>query len=157
VGNLVRHGRRIGPGVNLAFRLANESSLFIANESPLLMSPRLSRLCAAWYIVLIALPFTAPSQTIDLLDLLSGNASLHGVQFAPTPVLASLLADTDLSLIPALETTAAQLKLGSRSAPNGLNFATASNLAAAAIAILAPPVPSAAIGRHLAFPTILRR
>jgi hypothetical protein len=160
--------RRIEPGVSLAFRvvvaneicllIAKERSLLAANEGPLLMSPTLSRLCAVWYIVLIAMPFTAPSQTIDLVDLLSGDASLHGVQFAPTPMLASLLADTDLSLIPALETTAAQLKLGSRSAPNGLNFATASSLAASAATTLAPPVSStAAIGLHLAFPTILRR
>jgi hypothetical protein len=167
VGNLVRHGRQTRPGVSLAFRVvANEISLLNAsgrsllttNEGPLLMSPRLSRLCAVWYIVLIALPFTAPSQTIDLVDLLSGNASLHGVQFAPTPALASLLADTDLSLIPALETTAAQLKFGSRSAPEGLNFATASTLAASGATILATPVSStAAPGIHPAFPTVLRR
>jgi hypothetical protein len=122
------------------------------------MSPRLSRLCAIWYIALIAMPFTAPSQTIDLADFLSGDSSLHGVQFAPTPVLASLLADTDLSLIPALETTAARLKLESRLVPNGLSVASAFCLAAVPTPVLAPPDTSAgAIGRHLAFPTILRR
>jgi MFS family permease len=84
--------------------------------------------------------------------------SLHGVQFAPTPVLASLLADTDLSLIPALETTAARLKLESRLVSNGLSVASASRLAAVPTPVLAPPVTSAGvIGRHQAFPTILRR
>jgi len=92
-------------------------------------------------------PFTAPSQTIDLADLLSGHSGRHGVQFAATPALASLLADTDLSLIPALETTAARLKLDSRSAPGGSTFVTASRLPAAATALLAqpprpPPLPA---------------
>jgi hypothetical protein len=122
------------------------------------MSSRLTRFCAVWYVVLIAVPFTAPSQTIDLADFLGGHASHHGGQFAATPVLASLLADTDLSLIPALETTAARLKLDSRLVPHGANFATASCLPAPATAILAQPSSSAApLGRHPALPTILRR
>jgi hypothetical protein len=150
MGYLVRYGRRIIPGDSLAVCLLNGNSL--------LMSPRLSRLCAVWYIVLIAVPFTAPSQTIDLADFLSGHSGHHGVQFAATPVLASLLADTDLSLVPALETTAARLKLDSRLVPNGSNFATASCLPAAATAIFAQPSSSAAaLARHLALPTILRR
>jgi hypothetical protein len=145
------YGRPMTPGVSLAVCLANGNSL--------LMSPRLSRLCAVWYIVLIAVPFTAPSQTIDLADLLSGHSGHHGgVQFAATPVLASMLADTDLSLIPALETASARLKLDSRLAPNGSNFLTASGLPAAAAAILAqPPSSAAALGTHLALSTVLRR
>jgi hypothetical protein len=138
------------PGVTLAVCLVDGNSL--------LMSSRLSRFCAVWYIVLIAVPFTAPSQTIDLADILGGHAGHHGGQFAATPMLASLLADTDLSLIPALETTAARLKLDSRLVPHGSNFATASCLPAAATAILAQPSSSAApLGRHRALPTILRR
>jgi hypothetical protein len=138
------------PGVGLAVRIADGNSL--------LMRSRLSRFCAVWYIVLIAVPFTAPSQTIDLADFLGGHAGHHGGQFAATPVLASLLADTDLSLIPALETTAARLKLDSRLAPDGSNFATASCLPSAATASLAQPSSFAApLGRHPALPTILRR
>jgi len=145
----VRFGRRFVPGVSLAVCLANGNSL--------LMSPKLSRLCAVWYIALIAVPFTAPSQTIDLADFLSGRSG-HGVQFAATRVLASLMADTDLSLIPALETAAARLKVDSRLAPTGSNFVTASRLPAAAAALLAQPSPSAgALGRHLALSTVLRR
>jgi hypothetical protein len=122
------------------------------------MSRRLSRLCAVWYIALIALPFTAPSQTIDLADLLSGHAGHRGVQFAATPALASLLADTDLSLIPALETAAARVKLDSRSAPSGSNFVTASRLPAAATALLDQPSSSAgAPGRHPGLSTVIRR
>ena len=147
---LVRYGRRIMPGVSLAVCLGNGNSL--------LMSPRLSRLCAVWYIALIAVPFTAPSQTIDLADLLSGHSGHHGVQFEATPALASLLADTDLSLIPALETTAARLKLDSRSAPSGSNFVTESRLPAAATALLAQPSSSAgAPGGYLGRSTVLRR
>lgn len=149
-GYLVKYGRRIMPGVSLAGCLANGNSL--------LMSPGLSRLCAVWYIVLIALPFTAPSQTIDLADFLSGHSGRHGVQFAATPALASLLADTDLSLIPALETTAARLKLDSRSVPNGSNFVIAFRLPAAATAIPSQPSSSAAaLDGHLTLSTVLRR
>jgi hypothetical protein len=80
------------------------------------------------------------------------------VQFAATPALASLLADTDLSLIPALETAAARLKLDSRSAPSGSNFVTASRLPAAVTALLDQPSSSAgAPGRHPGLSTVLRR
>jgi hypothetical protein len=138
------------PGAGLAVCIVDGNSL--------LMTSRLSRFCAVWYIVLIAVPFTAPSQTIDLAEILGGHAGHHGGQFAATPILASLLADTDLSLIPALETTAARLKLDSRLVPHGSNSATASCLPAAATAILAQAFSSAAPhGRHRALPTILRR
>jgi len=61
-------------------RLRRGHSSCIRTESP--MSRRLCQLIALWFVVQIVVPFTAPLQTLDLLDFL-GRTTSHTARTAP--------------------------------------------------------------------------
>jgi hypothetical protein len=67
----------------------------------------LSRICAAWLVAIIALPFTAPLATCDVADILlraPGNADAPARSEAPS-------ADRNTTTTPILITPAGQLRL----------------------------------------------
>jgi len=58
--------------------------------APASATPMLSKVCAAWLVVLVTLPFTAPFSTLDLADLLSGATDEAGrIPGAPVPATAT--------------------------------------------------------------------
>ena len=67
------------------------------------MSQRLTQLIALWFVIQIAVPFTAPLQTLDLQDLLGGRtpASAHSApESSTTPTIRD--SASSISLAPLL-------------------------------------------------------
>ena len=71
-----------------------------------MMSNRLRQILAWWFVLQIVLPFTAPLQTLDVLDLF-GTKSQHATTSSPesttTPTMRE--ASTALSIVSVLTTT----------------------------------------------------
>ena len=68
------------------------------------MTRLLPKICAAWFVVSIALPWTAPFPTCDLSD-------VFGMQSHQRTSPADANADADYSVVSPLVTTAGHLKL----------------------------------------------
>jgi hypothetical protein len=82
---------------------------------PVLSGCWLSKACSIGFVVLIALPVTAPFQTVGVSELLGGNAHQRARFESFGVLLASSPDDTACSTIPPLDGTEVRLKLGSRS------------------------------------------
>jgi hypothetical protein len=110
------------------------------------------KLCAISLLALALSPFTAPFQTCDFADSMSGTGTDEAVMLTPPTVAQTSLSDGAGSLVPPLTTETGRLKLAPVS---GLVISNV--VARPPVTYLAPPVtPSPDISGSSFPPTVLR-